>query len=84
MPDCKHLTQKIKLCLNGGAYKYKRHDRLYGRMMRTIAYQVDVSGDEYKMEQRRLIWTMYRNINIWFETLKHFLINKGFSREKIY
>ena len=49
MPDCKHLTQKIKLCLNGGAYTYKRHDRLYGRMMRTIAYQVDVSGDEYKM-----------------------------------
>ena len=33
------------------------------------------------MEQRRLIWTTYRNINIWFETLKRFLIDKGFTRE---
>ena len=35
------------------------------------------------MEQRHLIWTTYRNINIRFETLKHFLIDKGFAREKI-
>ena len=68
MPDRKHLTQKMKLCLNGGAYTYKIHDHLYDRMMRTIADQVDVSGDEYKMEQSRLIWTTYRNINIWFVT----------------
>ena len=67
--------------LNGGAYTYKRHDHLYDRMMRTIADQVDASGDEYKMEQRLLIWTTYRNINIWFETLI-FLIDKGFAREK--
>ena len=62
---------------------YNIYDHLYDRIMRTIADQVDVSGDYYKMEQRSLIWTTYRKINIWFETLKHFLIDKIFAREKI-
>ena len=43
-----------------------------------------MSGDEHKMEKRRLIWTTYRNINIWFENLKHFLIDKRFVCEKTY
>ena len=51
--------------------------------MRKIADQVDVSGDDYKMEQRHFIWTMYRNINIWFEKLKNILFEKGFVHEKI-
>jgi len=79
--DRKRLTQQMKLCLNGGAYAYKRYDHLYDRIMRTIADKVDVNGDDYKMEQRRLIWTTYKNMNIWFETLI-FLIDKGFAREK--
>ena len=83
MPDRKHLIQKMKLFLNGSAYKYNRRDHLCDRMMRTVADQVDVSGDDYKMEQRHLIWTTYRNINIRFKTLKHSLIDKGFAREKI-
>ena len=46
MPDRKHLIQKMKLCLNGGKYTYKRHDHLYDRITRTISDQVDVSGDD--------------------------------------
>ena len=84
MPDCNHLIQQMKLCLNGCAYIYKIFDHIYYCIMRKIADQVDVSGDEYKMDQRRLIWTTYRNIKIWFETLKYFLINKGFPRERTY
>ena len=84
IPDCKHLTHQIKLCLNGGVCKYKRCDHIYDRIIRKISDQVDVSGDGYKMKQRRLIWTTYRNINIWFETLKRFLIDKYFLREKTY
>ena len=68
IPDCMHLIQKMKLCLNGGAYTYKRYDHLYYCIMRTIYDQVDVSGDDYRIKQRRLIWTTYRNINKWFET----------------
>ena len=73
----------MKLCLDGGAYTYKRYDNFYDRIMRTIYYQIDVSGDDYKMEQRRLIWTTYRNINICFETYKNvFPIDKVFLHEK--
>ena len=46
IPDRKHLIQKMKLCLNGGTYTYKRYDHIYDRIMRTIADQVDVSGDD--------------------------------------
>ena len=49
--------------------------------MRTITDQVDMSGDDYNMDQTRLIWTTYRDINIWFETWI-FKIDKGFAREK--
>ena len=46
IPDRQHLIHKMKLCLNGGAYTYKIYDNLYDRIMRTIADQVNVSGDD--------------------------------------
>ena len=49
MLDRKNLIKQMKLCLNGGAYKYKKYDHLSDSIMRKIADQVDVSGDEYKM-----------------------------------
>ena len=72
MPDRKHLIQQMKLCLNNGAYMYKRYDHLYDHLMRKISDKFHVSGDDYKTEQMRLICTTYRNINIWFITLRHF------------
>ena len=32
------------------------------------------------MEERRAIWTTYRHINAWFDTLKEVLISHGFAR----
>ena len=32
------------------------------------------------MEERQAIWTTYRHINAWFDTLKEFLISHGFDR----
>ena len=40
-----------------------------------------MSCDDYKMEQWLPIWNVYRKINIWFETLNHFLIYEGFARD---
>ena len=51
--------------------------------MKHIADSVDVNSDDYKMEQRRLAWTTYSNINTWFNTLKEFFIKKGFVRERM-
>ena len=81
MTDRTNLIQQMKLCLNDGVYVYKRYDHLYDRIMRTIAEKVDVSGGDYKMQQRLLIWTTYRNINIQCE-ISLFLIDNRFTREK--
>ena len=43
---------------------------------------ISVNTCDYKMEERRLRWTTYNNINIWFDTMKTFFIEKGFAREK--
>eukprot|EP00560_Eucampia_antarctica_P005135 CAMPEP_0197841872 /NCGR_PEP_ID=MMETSP1437-20131217/46422_1 /TAXON_ID=49252 ORGANISM="Eucampia antarctica, Strain CCMP1452" /NCGR_SAMPLE_ID=MMETSP1437 /ASSEMBLY_ACC=CAM_ASM_001096 /LENGTH=124 /DNA_ID=CAMNT_0043451679 /DNA_START=933 /DNA_END=1308 /DNA_ORIENTATION=+ len=50
--------------------------------MKYIADKISVNTDDYRMEQRRLIWTTYTNIIIWFDTLKRYFIDKGFAREK--
>ena len=82
MSDRKNIIMKIKLCVNKGPFKYTRVDNLYDRIMKRIADKIEVNSDDYKVEQRRLLWTTYMNINIWFETLKKFLIDHGFAREK--
>jgi len=59
IPDRNHIIDQMKLCLDNGPYKYRR----YNRVMRTIADKVDVSKDDYKIEQTRLTWIIYTNIN---------------------
>ena len=39
-----------------------------------------VSGSSL-LEHRRVVYTTYNNLNIWFNKLKQFLISKGFVRE---
>ena len=82
MPDRKALIAKLRECIAGGNYAYKRIDHLFDRLMKLIADQIVVTSNDFRMEQRRLEWTTHSNINIWFETLKHFLIEKGFAKEK--
>ena len=82
MPDRKNIISLLKRCLNKSTYTFKRFDNFYDRIMESIADRISVNTADYKMEQRRLIWTTYTNINIWFDTLKRFFIDKGFAREK--
>jgi len=72
MPDHKTVIDKIKVCMHGGNYMYKRIYHLYDRLMMRISDKI--GSNDYKVEQRHLEWTTYTNINIWFETLKHFLL----------
>ena len=80
MPDRQYMIRQVELCLEKSSYKFKRYDHLYDRIMEAIADKINVNSGDFKMEQRRLIWTTYSNINIWFDTLKHFFIDKGFAR----
>ena len=54
----------------------------YDRIMELVAHKISVNTSDYKMEERRLRWTTYTNINIQFDTTKKFLIEKGVAREK--
>ena len=82
MPDRQYMIKQVELSLEDSVYKFKRYDHLYDRIMEAIADKISVNSGDFKMEQRRLIWTTYSNINIWFDTLKHFFIDKGFARVK--
>ena len=68
MPDHKVIIEKLKVCITdidvGGDYKYKHFDHLYDRLMNLISDKIIVSSEDYRVEYRRLEWTMYSNINI--------------------
>ena len=70
IPDRKVIVEKLKVFMadrdGGGNYKYKRFDHLYDRLMNLISDRIIVSSEDCRVEQRRLEWTTYSNINIWF------------------
>ena len=70
MPDRKYVIQQVKVCVKKSGINFKRYDRLYDRIMESIADKISVNNSDFKIEQRRLLWTTYSNINIWFDTLK--------------
>ena len=48
--------------------------------MRSVSDEISVNTGSSKIEERWAIWTTYRHINAWFDTLKEFLISHGFAR----
>ena len=51
--------------------------------MKRLGDKIVVNNANNMVEQRRLEWTTYSNIDFWFDTLKVFLVEKGFARHKI-
>ena len=62
----------------------KHTDKLFSRLKRDIANEIDVATANTTMEKRRLVWSTYNNINTWFEQMKTDLINLGFARLPTY
>jgi hypothetical protein len=58
----------------------KHTDKLFSRLKRDIANEIDVATANTTMEKRRLVWSTYTNINTWFEQMKTDLIDLGFAR----
>ena len=54
IPDRKIMIQKLKICLKRGNYLYTQIDYFYNHIMIRIADQTVVSGNNFKVEQRRL------------------------------
>ena len=51
MPDRKTIIGKLRECMAGGNYVYKRIDHLYDRIMLLIAEKIVVTSNDFRMEQ---------------------------------
>ena len=57
----------------------KHLDKLFSCMKRDITNEIAVTTANTSMEKRRLVWSTYNNINIWFEQMKTDLIALGLA-----
>jgi hypothetical protein len=52
--------------------------KLLERVERELAASLEI-GKPDKIEQRRSKWITWSNVNIWFESLREFLVKEGFA-----
>ena len=75
------IIKKLEACVKEGGHTVQG-DGMYNRMMDRHADKIEVNDQNSVVEQRRLEWTTWANLNVWFETLKDFFVDKGFARHK--
>ena len=68
------LIARVEACLTQGGIHFSQLDHYYDKVLRSVSDEIVVNTGSSKMEERRAIWTTYRHINAWFDTLKDFLI----------
>ena len=56
---------------------------MYKRLYPSFAVTVSITTESTALENCRAVYTTHNNINIWFDTLKDFLINNGFARKRL-
>ena len=77
----KQMAKLLNATVNKAGFA-KTSDDLARKLQRDTANQFEV-GKANIMEQRRVMWTTYYNLNVWFDTWKAELIELGFAREKL-
>jgi len=77
----KQMSLRVNQCVNESGNNVKRSDDLAKRLKRDTADLFDVNKANV-MEQRRLQWTTYDNMKVWYDTWKETLIDLGFGRER--
>jgi hypothetical protein len=61
-----------------------RHDdSLIDRILGKLSCEFTADTKVNKQEERRIAWTTYSNLNTWFDSWKHCLIDLGFATEKV-
>ena len=80
-PNRPAIITKMQAYLRKGGFVFAHGGVIRDKMMTWHADKLVVNTDNNVVEQRRLKWTMYANINVWFETLKGFLIEFGCAWE---
>ena len=81
-PDRVTVIKLLSLCLKGGPMTLKDFESLYKRLYPSFPKNVSITTGSSTIENRRAVYTTCNNINIWFDTLKEFLITNGFARNK--
>jgi len=81
-PNRPLIIKKLEACLKKGGHNFARGDAIYNKMMDRHADKIQVNDQNSIVEQRRLEWTTWANLNVWFDTLKDFFVQKGFARLK--
>ena len=72
-PQQKHMIAKLSSCLKGGPMLLQDYKVLYKRLYKGFATNVKIISGGSNIEERRVMWTTYNNINMWF----------GFARVKL-
>ena len=55
----------------------------YRKLYPGFATNITVTTGNSSLENRGAMYTAYSNLNVWFDTLKEFLITKAFARERL-
>ena len=76
----KQLSLKTNKCLNKGGYA--RADMYYTKKLRSETADELEIGKKNMVEQRRVLWTTFSNLNLWFDTWEGALVDLGFGRLK--
>ena len=77
--DRPRLIRMANACINKQEGQGARKDRwLFDRIQAEIGDVLSL-GKPNRIEQRRQKWSTHSNINLWYDSLKEFLIDKGFA-----
>lgn len=76
----KVMSRLVNACVNKAGFTKKRDD-LTRKLQRDTAEQFVVAKANV-VEYRRMMWTTAYNLNMWYTTWKHSLIDLGFGRER--
>eukprot|EP00532_Pseudo-nitzschia_australis_P013819 CAMPEP_0168210622 /NCGR_PEP_ID=MMETSP0140_2-20121125/3272_1 /TAXON_ID=44445 /ORGANISM="Pseudo-nitzschia australis, Strain 10249 10 AB" /LENGTH=775 /DNA_ID=CAMNT_0008137243 /DNA_START=1493 /DNA_END=3820 /DNA_ORIENTATION=- len=74
------IIEKLTLCIEGGPGTLTNFPELYRRLYPSFANDVVVVTGNSRVEARRVKWTTYHNLNMWFDTLKEVLVKNGFAK----
>jgi hypothetical protein len=74
------LQKLVNAVVNKHPNENRTGRKLFERLQDSVAATLNI-GKLDKIEERRNKWTTYSNINIWYSSLKDFLIEEGFAVE---
>ena len=73
-------AKRVNALVNAGGFNKKGYE-VAQKLRKETADEIEV-GRKNVQEQRRVLWTTYSNIKLWYDTWEDTLIELGFARKK--